>query len=189
MAYCYWIGALDAYTLGTYYITEPGLASASILLFCPLASQCCMDSGVKNYSSRKGLPGLSKFEPQLPKFPLLKKNIHDSKDSSNSTNTMGVAKKTRKFAQVKRIISSRDSRLKKNQLKQQTEITKKDKSAEVVREMSPPPSPLSPHNPISNPPIVLKSLRLSSSSSTKLSGRHTRSSSTQISSISVSRKS
>lgn len=49
---------------------------------------------------------------------------------------MGVAKKTRKFAQVKRIISSRDSRLKKNQLKQQTEITKKDKSAEVVREMS-----------------------------------------------------
>ncbi|KAL0640077.1 rRNA-processing protein fcf1 [Maublancomyces gigas] len=48
---------------------------------------------------------------------------------------MGTAKKTRKFAQVKRIISSRDSRLKKNQLKQQTEITKKDKSAEVVREI------------------------------------------------------
>ncbi|CAZ79203.1 unnamed protein product [Tuber melanosporum] len=48
---------------------------------------------------------------------------------------MGIAKKTRKFAQVKRVISSRDTRLKKNQAKQQTAITKKDKSGEVVREI------------------------------------------------------
>ncbi|KAL7272851.1 rRNA-processing protein fcf1 [Rhizina undulata] len=48
---------------------------------------------------------------------------------------MGVAKKTRKFAQVKRMISSRDSRLKKNQLKQAAEVKKKDKSEELVREI------------------------------------------------------
>ncbi|PUU77627.1 rRNA-processing protein FCF1 [Tuber borchii] len=48
---------------------------------------------------------------------------------------MGVAKRTRKFAQVKRIVSSRDARLKKNQEKQQTATTKKDKSSEVVREI------------------------------------------------------
>ncbi|CUS08462.1 unnamed protein product [Tuber aestivum] len=48
---------------------------------------------------------------------------------------MGVAKRTRKFAQVKRVISSRDARLKKNQAKQQAATAKKDKSSEVVREI------------------------------------------------------
>jgi len=46
---------------------------------------------------------------------------------------MGKAKKTRKFAQVKRMISSRDSRLKANQEKA-TATPKKDMN-EIVREM------------------------------------------------------
>lgn len=46
---------------------------------------------------------------------------------------MGVQKKTRKFAQVKRIIGQRDARLKKNQLV--GEEKKKIKGDDVVREM------------------------------------------------------
>lgn len=47
---------------------------------------------------------------------------------------MGVQKKTRKFAQVKRIIGQRDARLKKNQLKDEIEAQKKEKD-DVIREM------------------------------------------------------
>ncbi|KEF51982.1 uncharacterized protein A1O9_11972 [Exophiala aquamarina CBS 119918] len=47
---------------------------------------------------------------------------------------MGVNKKTRKFAQVKRIIGQRDARLKKNQDTQKTEAPKKKKDDEVIRE-------------------------------------------------------
>ena len=46
---------------------------------------------------------------------------------------MGVQKKTRKFAQVKRIIGQRDARLKKNQLKGEEKT--KPKGDDVVREM------------------------------------------------------
>ena len=46
---------------------------------------------------------------------------------------MGVQKKTRKFATVKRIIGQRDARLKKNQEKAETEGKKKDD--EVIREV------------------------------------------------------
>jgi U3 small nucleolar RNA-associated protein 24 len=46
---------------------------------------------------------------------------------------MGVQKKTRKFAQVKRIIGQRDARLKKNQLKGEEKA--KPKGDDVVREM------------------------------------------------------
>ncbi|ORY11238.1 rRNA-processing protein-like protein FCF1 [Clohesyomyces aquaticus] len=46
---------------------------------------------------------------------------------------MGVAKRTRKFAQVKRVIGQRDARLKKNQLKGAEVAAKKDKEAEPVR--------------------------------------------------------
>jgi hypothetical protein len=46
---------------------------------------------------------------------------------------MGVQKKTRKFAQVKRIIGQRDARLKKNQLKGEDKA--KPKGDDVVREM------------------------------------------------------
>jgi len=46
---------------------------------------------------------------------------------------MGVAKKTRKFGQVKRLISQRDSRLKKNQDKGEEEAKKKAASKGVVR--------------------------------------------------------
>jgi hypothetical protein len=46
---------------------------------------------------------------------------------------MGVQKKTRKFAQVKRIIGQRDARLKKNQLKGEDKT--KPKGDDVVREM------------------------------------------------------
>ena len=56
---------------------------------------------------------------------------------------MGKAKKTRKFAQVKRMISSRDARLKANQAKAAEGRTKKDDD-EIVREMClPPPSIMS----------------------------------------------
>lgn len=48
---------------------------------------------------------------------------------------MGVQKKTRKFAQVKRIIGQRDARLKKNQLKGEEESQKKAKGDDVIREM------------------------------------------------------
>lgn len=47
---------------------------------------------------------------------------------------MGVQKKTRKFAQVKRIIGQRDARLKKNQEKGEVEAKKKEKD-DVIREM------------------------------------------------------
>jgi U3 small nucleolar RNA-associated protein 24 len=46
---------------------------------------------------------------------------------------MGVQKKTRKFATVKRIIGQRDARLKKNQDKGETEAKKKDE--DVIREV------------------------------------------------------
>ncbi|KAL9121190.1 MAG: hypothetical protein Q9187_002251 [Circinaria calcarea] len=48
---------------------------------------------------------------------------------------MGVQKKTRKFAQVKRIIGQRDSRLKKNQPKGELEGKRKAKGDEVIREI------------------------------------------------------
>ncbi len=50
---------------------------------------------------------------------------------------MGVAKRTRKFAEVRRLIGQRDARLKKNQEKAELENKKKNESAsgEVVREM------------------------------------------------------
>lgn len=48
---------------------------------------------------------------------------------------MGVQKKTRKFAQVKRIIGQRDARLKKNQEKAEMEAQRKAKGDEVIREV------------------------------------------------------
>ncbi|KAI9767529.1 MAG: rRNA-processing protein fcf1 [Candelina submexicana] len=48
---------------------------------------------------------------------------------------MGVQKRTRKFAQVKRLIGQRDSRLKKNQAKGEIEGKKKAKGDEIVREI------------------------------------------------------
>lgn len=48
---------------------------------------------------------------------------------------MGVAKKTRKFAAVKRIIGQRDARLKKNQLAGEEQAKKKAKGDELVREV------------------------------------------------------
>jgi len=48
---------------------------------------------------------------------------------------MGVQKKTRKFAQVKRVIGQRDARLKKNQAKGELESKRKAKGDEVVREI------------------------------------------------------
>ncbi|KKY26437.1 hypothetical protein UCRPC4_g01456 [Phaeomoniella chlamydospora] len=48
---------------------------------------------------------------------------------------MGVAKKTRKFAQVKRIIGQRDARLKKNQDKGELVGKQKAKGDEIVREI------------------------------------------------------
>lgn len=51
---------------------------------------------------------------------------------------MGVQKKTRKFATVKRVIGQRDARLKKNQITGADEATdkkKKNNSDDVVRDM------------------------------------------------------
>ena len=48
---------------------------------------------------------------------------------------MGIAKKNRKYAQMKRVIGQRDARLKKNQIKGEVEATKKQKGDHVVREM------------------------------------------------------
>lgn len=47
---------------------------------------------------------------------------------------MGVQKKTRKFAQVKRIIGQRDSRLKKNQETAKSEEPPKKKDDDLIRE-------------------------------------------------------
>jgi hypothetical protein len=49
------------------------------------------------------------------------------------TVSMGVQKKTRKFAQVKRVIGQRDARLKKNQVTGDDKAKKP--SEEVVRQM------------------------------------------------------
>lgn len=48
---------------------------------------------------------------------------------------MGVQKKTRKFAAVKRVIGQRDARLKKNIVKNEAEGKKKAGGDEVKREM------------------------------------------------------
>ena len=48
---------------------------------------------------------------------------------------MGVQKKTRKFATVKRIIGQKDSRLRKNQEKAEIQGKKKKKNEDVIREV------------------------------------------------------
>lgn len=48
---------------------------------------------------------------------------------------MGVQKKTRKFAQVKRIIGQRDARLKKNQETAKAAEKKNKNDDEVIREV------------------------------------------------------
>jgi U3 small nucleolar RNA-associated protein 24 len=59
---------------------------------------------------------------------------HDTRNSdTTSLAIMGVAKKTRKFASVKRIIGQRDARLKKNQDKGEAEAKKP--SNDLVREI------------------------------------------------------
>lgn len=58
---------------------------------------------------------------------------HLAKSRQNVPEKMGVQKKTRKFATVKRIIGQRDARLKKNQEK--AEIESKKKNDEVIREV------------------------------------------------------
>ncbi|KXS95954.1 hypothetical protein AC578_8096 [Pseudocercospora eumusae] len=73
---------------------------------------------------------------------------------------MGVAKKTRKFAAVKRVIGQRDARLKKNILKEEKEkeqeSKKKDKSGELVREIPQVPSSMFfQHNTALQPPYSI----------------------------------
>ncbi|PBP25144.1 FCF1 small subunit [Diplocarpon rosae] len=48
---------------------------------------------------------------------------------------MGTAKKVRKFGAVKRLIGQNDARLKKNQAKGEEEAKKKEREAQVVREV------------------------------------------------------
>ncbi|KAL9096208.1 MAG: hypothetical protein Q9165_001731 [Trypethelium subeluteriae] len=55
---------------------------------------------------------------------------------------MGIAKKNRKYAQMKRMISQRDARLKKNQVKGEEQAQKKQKGDDVVREIPQQPSAL-----------------------------------------------
>jgi U3 small nucleolar RNA-associated protein 24 len=56
--------------------------------------------------------------------------------------TMGVQKRTRKFATVKRIIGQRDARLKKNIVKNEEKNKKKkgEQSNELIREVYATPS-------------------------------------------------
>ncbi|KAK7184081.1 hypothetical protein DPSP01_001277 [Paraphaeosphaeria sporulosa] len=53
---------------------------------------------------------------------------------------MGVAKKTRKFAQMKRVIGQRDARLKKNQMSGELEAKKKADTEKAKREIPQAPS-------------------------------------------------
>lgn len=48
---------------------------------------------------------------------------------------MGVQKRTRKFATVKRVISQRDARLKKNQIANAEQQQKSAKGSELIREV------------------------------------------------------
>lgn len=48
---------------------------------------------------------------------------------------MGVQKRTRKFATVKRVIGQRDARLKKNILKRDEESEKATKKDDMIRDM------------------------------------------------------
>ncbi|CAK4013906.1 Fcf1-domain-containing [Lecanosticta acicola] len=71
---------------------------------------------------------------------------------------MGVQKKTRKFAAVKRVIGQRDARLKKNILKNEGGDKKKekDKSDEVIREVPQAPSSMFfQHNTALQPPYQI----------------------------------
>lgn len=68
---------------------------------------------------------------------------------------MGVAKRTRKFGQVKRIISSRDNRLKENALKADAANATKAKEAapDIIREIPQAPSSMFfQHNEALKPP-------------------------------------
>ncbi|PSK43726.1 rRNA-processing protein FCF1 [Elsinoe australis] len=68
---------------------------------------------------------------------------------------MGVQKKTRKFAQTKRIIGQRDARLKKNQAATE-ETNKKKKPDNVVREIPQMPSSMFfQHNTALQPPYPI----------------------------------
>ncbi|KAF4547322.1 putative rRNA-processing protein FCF1 [Elsinoe fawcettii] len=67
---------------------------------------------------------------------------------------MGVQKKTRKFAQTKRLIGNRDARLKKNQAKTETKATKKDDN--LIREIPQAPSSMFfQHNAALQPPYQI----------------------------------
>jgi hypothetical protein len=77
----------------------------------------------------------------LTNHPLYSASVRQKQDQDSCrdhtevpTGAMGKAKKTRKFAQVKRMISSRDGRLKKNAEKEAAATAKTDKD-EIVREM------------------------------------------------------
>ncbi|KAG8624132.1 hypothetical protein KVT40_009108 [Elsinoe batatas] len=67
---------------------------------------------------------------------------------------MGVQKKTRKYAQTKRLIGQRDARLKKNQAKTETKATKKEDN--LVREIPQAPSSMFfQHNAALQPPYQI----------------------------------
>ncbi|KAK4500450.1 hypothetical protein PRZ48_008639 [Zasmidium cellare] len=69
---------------------------------------------------------------------------------------MGVQKKTRKFAAVKRVIGQRDARLKKNILKNEAEDKKKANGDEVKREIPQVPSSMFfQHNTALQPPYQI----------------------------------
>lgn len=92
---------------------------------------------------------------------------------STAAAAMGVQKRTRKFATVKRIIGQRDARLKKNQLKGETEARKKVKGDEVVREIPQVSSVCLPPTATCRGPLADVSDSRFSSSTTPLSSRLT----------------
>ena len=73
---------------------------------------------------------------------------------------MGVQKRTRKFATVKRIIGQRDARLKKNIAKSEEQSQKKKKGDDLIREVYVTTTHLlfSPNTNIHNSPQVPSSM-------------------------------
>lgn len=83
------------------------------------------------------IPGLRHHSPGIHDFEICefsRNRNHDGNSSpiSPSSAIMGVQKKTRKFATVKRVIGQRDARLKKNILQNEGEPKKKEEE-QLVR--------------------------------------------------------
>lgn len=76
------------------------------------------------------------LDERLPRFHISTFTTIIHHTHHQSTDSMGRAKKVRKFAAAKRVIGKRDARLRENQIKQLSMVKKKPKTEDVVREVS-----------------------------------------------------